>query len=126
MSWSAHTDANSLRGAVMWSLDTRWFDVAAVMTLFAFGSILFGLFEQHKPRGRRVVKVILVLGVTLLLAETAGRSVAYAVLALPLLGAAYVHLWWLPKHGVNGWTGEPRDRYLALVTKKRSPTGSHP
>jgi hypothetical protein len=102
----------------MWSLETRWFDVAVVMSIFAFGSILFGLFEQHKPRGRRVLKVIIVSGVFLLVAETAGRAAAYALLAIPLVVAAYAHLIWLPKHGINGWTGEPRDKYLELVTKR--------
>ena len=102
----------------MWSLDTRWFDVAVVMSIFAFGSILFGLFEQHKPRGRRVLKVIIVSGVFLLVAETAGRAAAYTLLAIPLVVAAYAHLIWLPKHGINGWTGEPRDKYLELVTKR--------
>ena len=61
----------------MWTLDTRWFDVAVVMSIFAIGSILFGHFEQHKPRGRRVAKVFVVVGVTLLVAETAGRAAAY-------------------------------------------------
>ena len=102
----------------MWSIDTRWFDVAVVMSIFAVGNVLFGHFEQHKPRARRVLKVAIVLGVTLLLAETLGRAAAYGLLAIPLVGAAYVHLVWLPKHGINGWTGEPRDKYLALVTKK--------
>ena len=102
----------------MWSLDTRWFDVAVVMTLFGFGSILFGIFEQHKPRARRVAKVIVVLAVFLTLVETFGRTVGYAVLALPLIGALYVHAVWLPRNGVNGWTAEPRDRYLALVNRK--------
>lgn len=102
----------------MWSLDTRWFDVAVVMSIFAIGNVLFGHFEQHKPRARRVLKVAIVLGVTLLVAETLGRAAAYGLLAIPLVGAAYVHLVWLPKHGINGWTGEPRDKYLALVTKK--------
>ena len=102
----------------MWSIDTRWFDVAVVMSIFAVGTVLFGHFEQHKPRARRVLKVAIVLGVTLLVAETMGRAAAYGLLAIPLVGAAYVHLVWLPKHGINGWTGEPRDKYLALVTKK--------
>jgi hypothetical protein len=32
-----------------------------------------------------------------------------------LLGiVAVIHGWWLPKHGVNGFTGEPRDKYYAL------------
>ena len=107
----------------MWGLDTRWFDVAVVMTIFAIGNILFGRFEEHKPRGRRMLKVAIVLAVTVGLASTAGRVWAYAVLAVPLLGAAWVHLVWLPRHGINGWTAEPRDRYLALMAQRRSASG---
>jgi hypothetical protein len=102
----------------MWSIETRWFDVAVVMSVFAVGSVLFGRFEEHKPRGRRLAKVAAVLVVTVTLASLAGRAWAYGVLAVPLLGAAWVHLVWLPRHGVSGWTGEPRDRYLALVTRR--------
>ena len=57
----------------MWSIESRWFDVAVVMSIFAFGNILFGHFEQHKPRWRRLLKVVIVLGVFLALAEWAGR-----------------------------------------------------
>jgi NhaP-type Na+/H+ or K+/H+ antiporter len=102
----------------MWSIETRWFDVAVVMTIFAFGSLLFGRFEEHKPRLRRATKVVLVLAVTLVLAETLGRVAAYGVLAIPLVAAAYAHLVWLPKHGINGWTAEPYDKYLALITRR--------
>jgi len=104
----------------MWSLDTRWFDVAVVMSMFAIGSILFGRFEEHKPRGRRVFKVAIVLAVTVALAEAAGRLWAYALLAVPLIGAVYAHLVWLPRHGINGWTGEPRAKYLALMEQRRT------
>ncbi|HTM33437.1 MAG TPA: hypothetical protein VL263_19120 [Vicinamibacterales bacterium] len=103
----------------MWNLDTRWFDVALVMSMFAIGSILFGRFEEHKPRGRRVLKVAIVLGVTLAIAETLGRVWAYAFLTVPLIGAVYAHLVWLPKHGINGWTGEPRAKYLELMEQRR-------
>ena len=107
----------------MWDLDTRWFDVAVVMTLFAIGSILFGRFEEHKPRAGRVIKVAMVLAVTVALASTVGRWWAYGLLAVPLAGAAYAHLVWLPKHGVNGWTGEPRARYLELMERRRTARG---
>jgi hypothetical protein len=103
----------------MWSLDTRWFDVAVVLGIFAVGNILFGRFEEHKPRGRRLLKVVIIVAVVLLVAEAWGRAAAYGLLALPLLAAAYVHLRWLPKHGIDGWTAEPRDKYLELVTRKR-------
>ncbi len=103
----------------MWRTDTLWFDVAMVMALFAVGSILFGRFEEHKPRWRRLLKVVVVLGITLTISATVGRAWAYALLVLPLAGSAWVHLSWLPRHGVNGWTGEPRDRYLELVRGRR-------
>lgn len=107
----------------MTSTDTLWFDAAVVLGIFAVGNILFGHFEEHRPKWRRLLKVVLVLAIVLTLSATAGRAWAYGVLALPLLGAAYIHLRWLPKHGINGWTGEPRDRYLELVTR-RGRTGS--
>lgn len=99
----------------MWRIDTIWFDVAMVMTIFAVGSVLFGRFEEHKPRGRRLLKVVIVTAVVVTLAATVGRVWAYAVLAIPLIAAAYAHLVWLPQRGINGWTAEPRDKYLELV-----------
>jgi hypothetical protein len=101
----------------VWNIETRWFDVAMVMSLLGVGNILFGHFEQHKPPVRRLLKVAILLPVMLALVQTAGRSWAYGALVLPLLGVVYLHLLWLPKHGINGWTGEPRDQYLALVTR---------
>ena len=103
----------------MWSIETRWFDVAVVMSIFAIGGICFGRFEEHRPRWRRLLKLALVLAIVLALSAWAGRAWAYGVLAPFALAAAYVHLVWLPKHGINGWTGEPRDRYLELVRGKR-------
>lgn len=83
------------------------------------GSILFGHFEEHKPKWRRLLKLVLVLCVVLTVSATLGRIWSYSLLAIPLLGAAYIHLRWLPAHGVNGWTGEPKERYLELVANKR-------
>ena len=104
----------------MWRTDTWWFDVALVMSIFAVGSVIFGRFEQHKPRWRRVLKQVVVLGIVLALEATVGRAWALGVLVIPLLLAAYVHLWWLPQHGINGWTAEPYDEYLALITRRSS------
>ncbi len=103
----------------MWNLDTRWFDVALVGIFFAIGNILFGRFEEHRPRWRRLLKLALVLAITLTLASTVGRAWAYGWMLLPLSLAAWVHLVWLPRHGVNGFTAEPREKYLALVKEAR-------
>ena len=67
----------------MWNTNTLWFDVAIVMSIFAFGSVLFGRFEEHKPRGRRVLKVLNVLAVTVGLAV-----VSWAFLTEPTIQAS--------------------------------------
>jgi hypothetical protein len=103
----------------MWQIDSLWFDVAVVMTIFAFGNIVFGHFEEHVPKWRRLLKVIVVTAVVVALSGSVGRSWAYAVLSLPLTAAAVIHLWWLPRNGINGLTGEPRDKYLQLISRKR-------
>lgn len=65
-----------------------------------------------------MLKVASVTGVVLLLSATAGRLWSFGLITLMLVAAAWVHAYWLPKHGINGWTAEPRDKYLALVTRK--------
>jgi hypothetical protein len=99
----------------MWATDTRWFDVAAFSTLWVVLVLVFGHFEQHKPAWRRLTKFAVLLVLFLVLAETAGRFVAYAVLGLLLVAGASLHFAVLSKRGINGWTGEPRDRFEALL-----------
>ena len=103
----------------MWNLETAWFDVAVVTTILAFGTILFGRFEEHKSRGRRVLKLAIVLAIAAALRTTAGRFWLYVPIVFFGVLAAWVHIWWLPSKGINGWTGEPRDKYLALVDRRR-------
>src|SRR3954470_20740152 len=101
----------------MWRTDSLWLEAALVLGIFAVGNILFGHFEQHNSPLRRLAKMALVLGLTLALSATLGRFWGLGWLLLPLSTAAYVHLRWLPRHGINGWTGEPRERYLALIAE---------
>jgi hypothetical protein len=46
----------------MWSTDTPWFEVAVMTTFLAAGNILFGHFEEHKAKWRRLLKVALFAG----------------------------------------------------------------
>ena len=78
----------------------------------------FGRFVQHQSRARRVLKIVVVSGFYVWLAQQFGRPWAYGFLGIGLVAAAVVHLWWLPKHGINWWTAEPYDKYLALVTRR--------
>ena len=99
----------------MWRTETPWFDIAVVMSIFAVGNILFGHFEEHKPKMRRVLKVLLVVGVTAALSSIGLRWIAYVLLGALGLAAVYVHAWWLPSHGINGLTGEPKAKYYELL-----------
>jgi len=102
----------------MWDTNSLWFDVAIVMGVFALGSILFGHFEEHKPKWRRILKVVVVLTIFVSVSATIGRPWAFGSLALPLAAALVIHVWWRPKHGINGWTGEPKEKYYDLIGHK--------
>jgi hypothetical protein len=99
----------------MWRTNTYWFDVAIATTGLMLGHLYFGVFEEHKPRWRRFAKSL--LGVAIVVGTTAffGRAWTYALLGAIAIGLVVVHGWWLPKHGINGLTAEPRDRYYALI-----------
>ena len=57
---------------------------------------------------------MLVLAFVGLISAAAGLIWGLAPIALLLVTAAVVRLWWLPRHGINGFTGEPRDKYYEL------------
>jgi hypothetical protein len=101
----------------MWDTDTRWFDVSIVMSIFAVGGVIFGRFEMHKPAWRRVLKQALFVAAMIAIADGLGRAWAYGALALTLCAVVVIHAWWLPRHGIDGLTAEPYDKYLALVTR---------
>lgn len=104
----------------MWNTDSLWFELAIVMSIFAIGNILFGHFEEHKPKWKRVMKVFVVTSVFVALSAWLGRAWAFSGLAvLWLVGVVVIHGWWLPKHGINGWTGEPREKYYALIKARK-------
>ncbi len=91
-----------------------WFEIAIVSTIFAVGSILFGHFEEGTPKWRRLLKLVLVMAVAVAISSSLGRTWFWAFLVATLLPAVYIHVWWLPSRGVNGWTGEPKHRYYEL------------
>ena len=105
----------------MWERNTAWFDLAVILGVFAIGNVLFGRFVVHQSRARRVLKVVVVSAFYVWLAQQLGRPWAYGLLGIGLVAAAVVHLWWLPKHGINWWTAEPYDKYLELVTRRGRP-----
>jgi hypothetical protein len=96
------------------NIDTLWFEIAIVCGLTAFGSIFFGHFEEHTPKFRRVLKLILFNVVVVLLSKYLGRAWSFGFLSICLLGVAYIHAIWLPGKGINGLTGEPKEKYYKM------------
>ena len=94
--------------------DTLWLEIAVVCGLTAFGSIFFGHFEEHTPKFRRVLKLILFNLIVVLISKYLGRVWSFGFLGIMLLGVAYIHAVWLPGKGINGLTGEPKRKYYAL------------
>lgn len=89
-------------------------DVATAAVLLAIGNIMFWRFEPQKPLWRRLLKVFAALLITVAISYYFGRIgvvIAFGIAAIPVI---YVHAIWLPRNGVNGLTGEPRDKYYAL------------
>lgn len=96
--------------------------VAITAIIFAVGNILFGHFEEKTPKWRRVTKVFLVLGLVAGLSARFGAAWGLFPIALMLVGFVIGHLWWLPhRHGINGLTAEPKDKYYEFRGWKKEP-----
>ena len=102
------------------------FELAVVFLIFALGNILFGHFEAGTPKSRRITKVFLVGGAAVGASHVFGPAGFWALLGAGGIAFLVVHGWWLPRHGINGWTGEPRDRYHALRGWPRVPRDEEP
>ena len=96
-------------------LDSRWFDVAGFTALCVVLTVVFDRFERHKPAWRRAAKVAGLVAIQIVLIQTAGRAWTYAALGLLLLAGATLHFTVLSRLGINGWTGEPREKFDALL-----------
>ncbi len=88
--------------------DTIWFDVALILFVFAIGNIFFGHFEMHTPKRKRVAKVLFFSALAAGLSAAFGHAAVFALLGLALVFVVMIHAWYLPRHGINGLTGEPK------------------
>ena len=98
----------------MWATDSLWFEVSVVSIVILMGHIFLGHFEERTPAirklGKYVASLLLVITVSILF----GRVIALSLFALLFIPVLYIHLIWLPKKGINGWTGEPKEKYYEL------------
>lgn len=88
-----------------------WFELAIISTLVVVGNIFFGHFEVMTPKWKRLLKFFIYTIIFCLISYYFGRQWFYISLGIMLLFVIVVHAWWLPRKGINGLTGEPRDKY---------------
>lgn len=87
--------------------------LSAALTLIA-GNVMFRRFEPHMRWWQRVLKSLAILALTGAVSHFFGTRGVLILLVLALAPVIYIHAIWLPRHGVNGLTAEPKERYYAL------------
>ena len=98
-----------------------WFELAVAFGLTCIGGIVLQSFAEGVPKWRRAAKMLLGGAISVFVSATAGREWFFVMVGLVAVGVVAVHCWWLPKHGINGWTAEPKEKYYALRRWKRPP-----
>ena len=97
--------------------------LAEILIVFTIASIAYFLafnnFERHLPVKRRITKLFVVVGVLAVLGILFGRYVFWGIITLMTMGQIYLHGWYFPKHGINGLTAEPHDKYLEVIAKMK-------
>lgn len=95
-------------------------EILIVLTIASLAYfVVFNNFEKHVPTQRRIIKLFIVVGVLSIIGILFGRFAFWGMIALMTVGQVYVHGVYFPKHGVNGWTAEPYDKYLELTERMK-------
>jgi len=89
-------------------------DITIMAVVLTIGNVAFRHFEPHMPLWRRLLKIFVALAITAVISYYFGRTGVIIAIGIAMLPVIYIHGIWLPHHGVNGWTGEPREKYYAL------------
>jgi hypothetical protein len=100
------------------AINTLWFEIAIITSIFAFGQLFFATFAEETSKTSRFVKMILFISLAPVISAVFGRVWFFVLLGSFLGFFLYIHAWYLPKNGVNGFTGEPKERYRALRKRK--------
>jgi hypothetical protein len=96
------------------------YEILIVLTIATIAYFLvFNNFEKHLPTLRRVVKLLVVVGILAVIGILFGRYAFWGVIALMTIGQIILHAWYFPKQGINGLTAEPYDKYLATIQRMK-------
>jgi hypothetical protein len=95
-------------------------EILSVLTIAGIAYFLvFNNFEKHLPVQRRVLKLFIVVGVLAVIGILFGRFAFWGIITLMTIGQVYLHGIYFPKHGINGLTAEPHDKYLEVINKMK-------
>ncbi len=95
-------------------------EIIIVLTISSLAYfVVFNKFEKHVPMQKRITKLIILVSVLAIIGVLFSRFAFWSVIALMTIGQVYVHGIYFPKHGVNGWTAEPYDKYLELTERMK-------
>jgi hypothetical protein len=89
-------------------------EVAIVAVVLISGNVAFRHFNPRMRLWRRLLKTFIALAITALLSHFVGRTGVVIGFSIAMALVIFIHGIWLPRQGVNGWTGEPREKYYAL------------
>lgn len=95
-------------------INTLWFEVAVMAGISSLGQSFFARFAVQTPSWKRVLKLVLFTALACTVSVTLGRARFFVLLGVLAVAVTLVHALYLPLHGVNGWTGEPKAKYYAL------------
>jgi len=91
-----------------------YLELSLACALIAVGCIIFGRFEEGIPRWRRILKLILFVGVAALISKTAGREWSLVWIFGGGIAGLTFHIWWCKKNGIGIVSAEPREKYYQL------------
>lgn len=95
-------------------------EILIVLTIASLAYfVFFNKFEKHVPIQRRITKLVILVGVLSVIGILFSRFAFWGVIALMTVGQVYLHGVYFPKHGINGLTAEPYDKYIELTEKMK-------
>ena len=98
----------------------NFIDILTVLLVASFAYFLaFNNFEKHVPFKKRIIKLIVVVSILAIIGILFGRYIYWSMITLMTLGQIYLHAWYFPKHGINGLTAEPYDKYLEVIEQMK-------
>ncbi len=96
-------------------------EILIVLTISSLAYfVVFDNFEKHVRISRRIIKLFIVVSILAVIGVLFGRTAFWGVIGLMTIGQIYIHGVYFPKHGVNGLTAEPYDRYLEVIEQMKS------